>query len=100
MSTVEKPKEPKSNLAVIGVCAFNSSFFEVYPNLELQWRNQMEIMNAISVLIDSGYKVVSSRVEGSWKNAGKPECVLEVNGLTLDGGRDISKSKVDGSRWC
>ena len=40
---VEKPKEPRSNLAVMGVYAFNSSFFEVYPKLKPSWRNEMEI---------------------------------------------------------
>jgi dTDP-glucose pyrophosphorylase len=67
---VEKPKEPKSNLAVIGVYAFNHKFFEVYPKLRPSWRNEMEIMDAISVLIDSGFKVVPHRVEGWGRTRG------------------------------
>jgi len=40
LRTVEKPKEPKSNLAVIGVYAFNSTFFKVYPKLKPSWRER------------------------------------------------------------
>ena len=82
---VEKPKEPKSNLAVIGVYAFNSTFFKVYPKLKPSWRNEMEITDAISLLIDSGYKVIPHNVEGWWKDTGKPEDILEANHLILDG---------------
>jgi glucose-1-phosphate thymidylyltransferase len=56
----------------------------------------MEITDAISLLIDSGYRVVPHHVEGWWKDTGKPECVLEVNSLTLDSDRDLSNGKVDG----
>jgi len=82
--TVEKPKEPKSNLAVIGVYAFNHRFFEVYPKLKPSWRNEMEITDAISLLIDSGFKVIAHHVEGWWKDTGKPEDILEANHLILD----------------
>jgi len=98
LRTVEKPKEPKSNLAVIGVYAFNSTFFEVYPKLKPSWRNEMEITDAISLLIDSGCKVVPHHVEGWWKDTGKPEDILEANHLILDGIESSNDGKVeDGS---
>ncbi len=92
---VEKPKEPKSNLAVIGVYAFNPSFFEVYPKLRPSWRNEMEITDAITLLIDSGFKVVPHRVEGWWKDTGKPEDILEANHLILDGIEDSNEGRVE-----
>ena len=96
---VEKPKEPKSNLAVIGVYAFNSTFFKVYPKLKPSWRNEMEITDAISLLIDSGYKVLPHNVEGWWKDTGKPEDILEANHLILDGIKEKNEGKVeDGSQ--
>ena len=82
--TVEKPKEPKSDLAVIGIYAFGPSFFQVYPELKLSWRNEMEITDAISLLIDSGFNVVPHPVEGWWKDTGRPEDILEANRLILD----------------
>jgi glucose-1-phosphate thymidylyltransferase len=92
---VEKPREPKSNLAVIGVHAFNHKFFEVYPKLKPSWRNEMEITDAISLLIDSGFKVVPHRVEGWWKDTGKPEDILEANHLILGGIESLSEGKVE-----
>jgi glucose-1-phosphate thymidylyltransferase len=95
LRTVEKPKEPKSNLAVIGVYAFNSSFFKVYPKLKPSWRNEMEITDAISLLIEEGYKVIPHRVDGWWKDTGKPEDILEANHLILDGIESLNEGRVD-----
>ena len=95
LRTVEKPKEPKSNLAVIGVYAFNESFFKVYPKLKPSWRNEYEITDAISLLIDEGYKVVPHMVEGWWKDTGKPEDILEANHLILDGIESSNGGKVE-----
>jgi len=94
LRTVEKPKEPKSDLAVIGVYAFSSSFFKVYPKLKPSWRNEMEITDAISLLIDAGYKVVPHHVDGWWKDTGKPEDILEANHLILDGIEYSNEGKV------
>ena len=85
LRTVEKPKEPKSNLAVIGVYAFNSMFFKVCPKLKPSRRNEIEITDAISLFINEGHKVVPHRVEGWWNDTGKPEAVLDANHLILDG---------------
>jgi len=79
LRTVEKPKEPKSNLAVIGVHGFNPTFFKVYPKPIPSWMNEMEITDAISPLLDSGYEVIPHNVEGWWKDTGKPEDTLEAN---------------------
>lgn len=95
LRTVEKPKEPKSDLAVIGIYAFNSSFFEVYPRLKPSWRNEMEITDAISVLIDAGYKIVPHRVEGWWKDTGRPDDILEANHLILDGIESYNRGKIE-----
>ena len=95
LRTVEKPSEPKSNLAVIGVYAFNSTFFRVYPKLKPSWRNEMEITDAISVLVDSGFKVVAHKVEGWWKDTGKPEDILEANHLILDGIEECNEGKLE-----
>ena len=92
---VEKPKEPKSNLAVIGVYAFNSSFFEIYPKLKPSWRNEMEITDAITLLIEGGFKVVPHHVVGWWKDTGKPEDILEANHLILDGIEERNEGRVE-----
>jgi len=55
----------------------------------------MEITDAISLLIDSGFKVVPHHVEGWWKDTGKPEDILEANHLILDGIEAKNEGKVE-----
>jgi len=59
LRTVEKPKEPKSNLAVIGANVFNSNFFEVYPKLKPSWRNEMEVLDTIMLLLQERCRLSS-----------------------------------------
>jgi glucose-1-phosphate thymidylyltransferase len=80
-----KLSELESNLAVIEAYALNSSFFEVYPKLTPSWRNEMEITDVISLLIDLEFKVVPHHVQGWWKDTGKPEDIPEGNHLISDG---------------
>jgi len=77
------------------VYAFNSSFFKVYPKLKPIWRNEMEITDAISLLIDSGFKVVPHNVQGWWKDTGNPEDILEANHLILDGIESLNEGMVE-----
>jgi glucose-1-phosphate thymidylyltransferase len=57
----------------------------------------MEITDAISLLIDSGFKVVPHNVEGWWKDTGKPEDILEANHVILDGIEELGEGKIEGS---
>jgi len=80
----ERPREPRSNLAMIGVYAFNNMSFESNQKLKPSWRNEMEITNAISLPIDSGFKVVLHSVEVWCKDTGKPDDILEANHMYTD----------------
>ena len=73
--------------------AFNSSFFKVYPKLKPFWRNEMEITDAISLLIDNRCEVVPRHVEGWWKDTGKPEDILEANHLVLEASRGTTRAR-------
>ena len=64
LRTVETPREPKSNIAVIGVYGFNPTFFKVYQKLKPSWRNEMEISDAISLFVDYELKVILDCIEG------------------------------------
>lgn len=81
---IEKPKEPKSDLAIIGVYIFNSSVFPVIKTLKPSWRNELEITEAINSLIASGKKVNGRIVVGWWKDTGRPEDIIDANHLVLD----------------
>jgi len=81
---VEKPKKPKSDLALIGVYVFNSTIFHAVKRIKLSWRNELEITDAVQVLLDSGRKIDLQLVSGWWKDTGKPEDILEANRLILE----------------
>ncbi|MEM3191242.1 MAG: sugar phosphate nucleotidyltransferase [Candidatus Parvarchaeota archaeon] len=89
---VEKPKEPKSNLALIGVYVFNSSIFDTVKKIKPSWRNELEITDAIQLLLEENKRIAVQRVNGWWKDTGKPEDLLEANQLVL---ADI-KSSIEG----
>ncbi len=82
---VEKPSDPPSNLAIVGVYQFDASIFDAIDRIEPSWRGELEITDAIQTLIDDGETVRPHRVEGWWKDAGKPEDMVDANRLVLEG---------------
>lgn len=90
---VEKPKDPPSNLALVGVYIFTSKIFEAARRIKPSWRNELEITDAIQDLIDTGHTVAYDKVGGWWKDTGKLEDMLEANRLILD----RIEARVDGT---
>ena len=81
---VEKPKQPKSDLALVGVYMFGPEVFTSVKRIKPSFRNELEITDAIQDLIDRGLKVRPHLVEGWWKDTGKLEDMLEANRLILE----------------
>ncbi len=92
---VEKPKEPKSNMALVGVYLFDSFIFEAVRAIKPSWRNELEITDAIQYLIDNSFDVRPHFVTGWWKDTGKLEDILEANRLILEGINSRIEGNVD-----
>jgi glucose-1-phosphate thymidylyltransferase len=89
---VEKPSDPPSDLALVGVYMFQPSILEAARKLKPSWRGELEITEAIQALIDGGARVESQVVTGWWKDTGHLEDMLEANRLVLE---DIER-RIDG----
>jgi glucose-1-phosphate thymidylyltransferase len=81
---VEKPKEPKTDLALVGVYMFTPSIFEAARAIEPSGRGELEITDAIQTLVDGGKRVDPHIVHGWWKDTGQVQDMLEANRLILD----------------
>jgi glucose-1-phosphate thymidylyltransferase len=99
---VEKPKDPPSDLALVGVYMFTPAIFDAARSIKPSGRGELEITDAIDSLIEADRRVESHIVRGWWKDTGKLEDMLEANRLVLediepriDGELD-SESRVEG----
>lgn len=98
---VEKPPEPATDLALVGVYMFTSQVHEAARAISPSPRGELEITDAIQHLVDSGKRVEPHIVRGWWKDTGRLEDMLEANRLILDnlGERiegELIDSRVDG----
>jgi glucose-1-phosphate thymidylyltransferase len=89
---VEKPREPQTDLALVGVYMFTPAIFDAARSLEPSWRHELEITDAIQTLVDRGMRVDPHIVHGWWKDTGQVQDMLEANRLILD---DVTE-RVDG----
>jgi glucose-1-phosphate thymidylyltransferase len=92
---VEKPKNPQSNLAVIGIYMFDPSVHDVVANLKPSWRNELEITDAIQGLIDRGLRVDAEVMGRYWIDTGKMDDMLNANRMVLGLLRPRCDGKVD-----
>jgi glucose-1-phosphate thymidylyltransferase len=89
---VEKPRNPPSNLALVGIYMFDHNIFQAVNLIKPSWRGELEITDAIQWLVENGCAVHPYVHRGWWIDTGKPIDMLEANNRVL---AEIAH-KVDG----
>ena len=81
---IEKPKEPPSDLALVGIYMFDHHIFEAVNAIKPSWRGELEITDAIQWLVEHDFNVFPYIHRGWWIDTGRPGDMLEANSLVLE----------------
>jgi len=84
VDVVEKPKQPPSNYAIVGIYFFKPVVFDIIKELKPSWRGEYEITDTIRLMMQKGYKIGYSVIDGWWFDTGKKDDILQVNSIILD----------------
>ncbi len=92
---IEKPADPPSNLALVGIYMFDHNIFKAVEAIKPSWRGELEITDAIQWLVSNGYRVFPYVHKGWWIDTGKPTDMLEANAHVLEELTPYVAGKVD-----
>jgi len=81
---MEKPKNPPTNLAVTGIYLLTPKIFDIVDRLKPSWRNELEITDALHMLLEEKNRITYHMITDYWKDTGTPEDIIQANGAILE----------------
>jgi len=81
---IEKPKNPESNLAITGIYFLTPKIFEKIKKLKPSWRNELEIVDALQMILDDGDSISYNIITEFWKDTGTPNDIIHANKIVLE----------------
>jgi glucose-1-phosphate thymidylyltransferase len=92
---VEKPKEPQSDLALVGIYMFDHNIHRAVDSITPSWRGELEITDAIQWLVEQDYQVYPYIHRGWWIDTGRPGDLLDANSLVLEELTPVLEGYID-----
>jgi len=80
---MEKPKNPPTNLAVTGIYFLTPKIFDIFSRLKPSWRNELEITDALQMMLEEGNKINFEMITDYWKDTGTPDDIIHANSEVL-----------------
>ncbi len=81
---IEKPKNPPTNLAVTGIYFLTPVIFDIIKKLKPSWRNELEITDALDMLLNEKHPITYKMITDYWKDTGTPEDIINANRAILE----------------
>lgn len=92
---MEKPKNPPTNFAVTGIYFLTSAIFDVIDRLKPSWRNELEITDALQMLLEEKKKITFNMITDYWKDTGTPDDIIHANKAILQNMRPYFRGKKE-----
>jgi glucose-1-phosphate thymidylyltransferase len=92
---IEKPKNPPTNLAVTGIYFLTPIIFDIIKRLKPSWRNELEITDALDMLLNEKHVITYKMITDYWKDTGTPEDIINANKTILENIIPKFKGKKD-----
>jgi glucose-1-phosphate thymidylyltransferase len=94
---IEKPKNPPTNLAVTGIYFLTPIIFDIIKRLKPSWRNELEITDALDMLLNEKHFISYKMITHYWKDTGTPDDIIHANGIILENLSTYFHGKDDGT---